>query len=64
MTALGFAAATVAGVILLGKLLLLLVLIAGALCTLLVCYVANDIWKSIRIDKERRGYLSKQRTVL
>lgn len=53
-----------AGVLLLGKLLTLLVLIASAFVAFVVCFVVNDIiWKIIRIKKERRGNRNKQRAV-
>lgn len=55
MTVLDFVGATLTGAVLFGQLLLLLVIITGAFCTFLVCFIANDIWKTIRIKKERRG---------
>jgi isoprenylcysteine carboxyl methyltransferase (ICMT) family protein YpbQ len=43
------------GVLLFGKLLVVLGLIASAICTIIVLFVVEDIIKTIRIKKERRG---------
>lgn len=58
MSVLAFAGAISAAAVLLGKLLLLLVGTVCVFCAFIVALVVNDIMKTIRIKKERRGVLT------